>query len=147
MRSATLTLAASSLLLSSCAGMVKRRGTEMAAAQLQCPAEQVTFTPSTDARTPAKAEGCGKSDQAISHCITSQGGSMGGGASYASSCAVLWFSSAVDQAAFTTKCPKEQVTTEWLAPNLGVDACGERMTFTPTLSGWVLNTTSAPAGG
>ncbi len=141
MRFMTLPIAGICTTLMSCAGATTRRGNELVATQLQCPIEQVTLTPAPDPRTPAKAEGCGKVDYAISHCISAQGASGS-----AHSCKLLWFSSAVDQAAFTTKCPKDQVTTEWFSPNLGVDACGERMTFTPTLSGWMLNSASSPSG-
>lgn len=123
---------------SSCA---VKRAKELASSKLGCPADQVTLTASPDRNTPGKASGCGKEDQVISHCITASG--SGGSAS---SCKALWFSEAVNQAAFTTRCAKDKIVTQWMAPNLAIDACGQRMTFVATLSGWVLNTTSEADG-
>jgi hypothetical protein len=127
------------LATTSCAGMIEKQTKENASRQLGCPADQITITRATEPNQPGKAEGCGKEDWAIAHCVTATGS---GGT--ASSCNVLWFSQAVNQASFTTGCDKEKIQTQWMAPNLAVDACGQRMTFAATLSGWLLNTTSAP---
>ena len=140
MKPIVLALSTAALLAtSSCAGMIEKRGKETASRQLNCPVDQVTVIPATEPNKPGKVEGCGREDWAISHCVTTSG--SGG---VASSCKVLWFSEAVNQASFTTGCDKAKITTQWMAPNLGVDACGQRMTFAATLSGWLLNTTSAP---
>lgn len=134
-----IALVSAVLVLSSCAGMIEKRSKETASRQLGCPADQVTITRATEPNQPGKVEGCGKEDWAISHCISATGS---GGT--ASSCKVLWFSEAINQAAFTTGCEKAKIETQWMAPNLAVEACGQRMTFAASLSGWLLNTTSAP---
>jgi len=131
------------LSIAACASFGAQRMKEQASTRLSCPADQITLTPYVDANHPAKASGCGREDSMISHCVTASGS---GGT--ASSCVVLWFSEAVNQAAFTSGCPKEQVKTQWMQPTLGVDACGQRMTYSASLSGWILNSsggTAAPA--
>lgn len=86
---------------------------------------------------PGTIRGCGREDSLLYHCIHAKGS-----AGSASACEALWFSDAIEQASFTTGCPKEEIETVWLSPNLGVDACGQRMTFAPSTSGWILNSTS-----
>jgi hypothetical protein len=98
---ALASLAVTVLATSSCAGMIEKRSKETASRQLGCPEDQITITRATDANTPGKVEGCGKEDFAISHCVTAYGS---GGT--ASSCKVLWFSEAVNQASFRRSRPR-----------------------------------------
>ncbi|MEX1367779.1 MAG: hypothetical protein AB1Z98_31915 [Nannocystaceae bacterium] len=136
----TLVLASIAVALAStaCAIKVKKAGAQ----NLNCPASEVTLTRAKDIDSPGTVQGCGREDSVLVHCISAKGS-----AGSASSCKTLWFSEATEQASFTTGCPKDEIETTWMKPNLGVDACGQRMTFTPSLSGWILNSTSEPSEG
>jgi hypothetical protein len=113
-----------------------------AAQRLHCPKEEVTLTRIPERGSPrlvAKANGCGQVDHLVVHCL----GASGTGGT-ASSCNTLWISEATEEASFATGCPKEQVNAQWVQPSLLVEACGQRMTYLPSLQGWVLNSSGVP---
>jgi hypothetical protein len=140
MSRSTLLFAILVLSISACASARADKAKQRAAKEFNCPVDQITLKPAADRTEPGFIEGCGKQEGVLVHCIHASG--TGGSAS---SCKVLKFSEATAQASFTTGCPKEQIETTWMKPNLGVEACGKRMIFAPSLSGWILNTASEGA--
>jgi hypothetical protein len=103
-----------------------------------CPERDVVVEPWTEWDQPVKATGCGKTDYVIMPC-RSEGNAT-------SVCELLTFSEAASQAAFAANCPVERVTTQWLGKTLGVEACGQRLVYVPTVDGWAANVAGAGTG-